>query len=310
MTKEKDPADYILPLYMNGLSGRMLRMPAPSPRKKREILFIYGHHASLERHFGVAEMLNKFGSVTIPDLPGFGGMETFYKIGQKPTLDNMADYLASFIKLRYKNRRFTLTGYSLGMMIITRMLQKYPEIARKVDMLVSVAGFANKDDFIFKRSTFWFFRSASWFFSHRLPAAFLKYFVLRGPEIRLAYKLVEDKHSKLQDATPEERAKRIAFEVVLWQCNDPRTYMQTGFEMLSLNLRGKHVDLPLHHVFVDNDRYFDSIQVEQHMREIYSDFIAYDALKVKTHSPSVVSTAEEAAPYFPPKLRAVLRKKV
>jgi pimeloyl-ACP methyl ester carboxylesterase len=123
----KDPAEYILPLYMNGLSGRMLRMPPPKD-KSREILFIYGHHTSLERVFGVAELLNKYGSITIPDLPGFGGMQPFYKIGEKPTLDNMADYLASFVKLRYRNKRFTIAGHSLGFMIVTRMLKKYPEI--------------------------------------------------------------------------------------------------------------------------------------------------------------------------------------
>src|SRR4051812_21299994 len=131
----KDPAEYILPLYMNGLSGRMLRMPAPK-NKKRDILFIYGHHASIERHFGVAELLNKYGSVTMPDLPGFGGMDSFYKIGEKPTLDNLADYLASFIKLRYKRQKFIIAGYSLGVMIITRMLQKHPQIAKKVEMNV------------------------------------------------------------------------------------------------------------------------------------------------------------------------------
>ncbi len=131
-------ADYILPLNINGLQGRMLRLPSTG-RKKREIMYIYGHHSSLERNFGVAEYLNKYGSVTVPDLPGFGGMDSFYKISKEPTLDNMADYLASFIKLRYKKQKFTLTGLSLGFMIITRMLQRYPEIAKQVDVLVSYA---------------------------------------------------------------------------------------------------------------------------------------------------------------------------
>src|ERR1041385_6148442 len=106
-----EPADHILPLYMNGLAGRMLRLPPPKS-KKREILLIAGQHTSLERIFGMAEYLNRFGGVTSPDLPGFGGMESFYKIGEKPTIDKMADYLASFIKLRYKNRRFTVIAVS------------------------------------------------------------------------------------------------------------------------------------------------------------------------------------------------------
>ena len=121
-TAGKVPADYILPLHMNGLSGRMLRIEPPK-NTKLEILFIYGHHASLERYFGVGELMNRHGGLTVPDLPGFGGMDPFYKIGEKPTLDNYADYLASIINLRFKNKRFIVAGYSLGVVIITRMLQ-------------------------------------------------------------------------------------------------------------------------------------------------------------------------------------------
>jgi pimeloyl-ACP methyl ester carboxylesterase len=301
-----NPADYILPLDINGLSGRMLRIPAPK-RKKREILFIYGHHTSLERIFGVGELLSKYGAVTVPDLPGFGGMDPFYKIGEKPTLDNMADYLASFIKLRYKNRRFTLTGSSLGMMIITRMLQKNPEIAKKVDMLISIAGFASKDDFVFKRRNFLLFRYGASFFSRKIPAMFLKYIALRGPLIRLAYKLVEDKHTKLMDASPEERKRRVDFEIYLWQCNDIRTYMDISVTMLKLNLTGAHVDLPIYHVSIDEDRYFDNLKVEQHMREIYNDFEMHKA-KTISHSPSILANAEDAAPYLPRSLRGKLSK--
>jgi pimeloyl-ACP methyl ester carboxylesterase len=303
----KNPADYILPLYINGLSGRMLRMPPPK-RRKREILFIYGHHASLERHFGVAEFLNKYGGVTIPDLPGFGGMDPFYKIGEKATLDNMADYLASFIKLRYKNRRFTIAGYSLGFMIVTRMLQKYPEIAKKVDIVASVAGLVHKDEFVFKKSIFYTFWWGSWFFSHRLPSAFLKYVALRKLFIKTTYKLVERNHPKFIDATPEQKAERINFEIHLWQCNDPRTYMAMAVAMFKLNLTGKHVDLPVHHVSVEEDRYFDNVKVEEHMRTIFNDFYIYEAEEVKTHSPSVVGTAEDAAPFIPPALRRILSK--
>src|SRR3990167_800480 len=97
----KKPADVVLPLYMNGLAGRMIKMPPPRG-KRREILLISGQHTSIERIFGLAEYLNRYGGVTSPDLPGFGGMNPFYKIGEKPTLDTMADYLAAFVKLRFK----------------------------------------------------------------------------------------------------------------------------------------------------------------------------------------------------------------
>src|SRR5689334_14666025 len=104
-------SDYIMPLNMNGLQGRMLYMPAKK-KPGRDLLVIYGHHALLERWWGLVQNFNQYGSVTMPDLPGFGGMDSFYKIGQKPDLDNYADYLAAFIKLRFRNRRISIAGIS------------------------------------------------------------------------------------------------------------------------------------------------------------------------------------------------------
>src|ERR1039458_3592274 len=81
----KDIADYIVPLNINGMDGRMLRLPAPKG-KPAELLFVYGHHSSLERWWGLAQVMNRYGAVTMPDLPGFGGMDSFYKIGKKPSI--------------------------------------------------------------------------------------------------------------------------------------------------------------------------------------------------------------------------------
>ncbi len=163
--------DHIQPLNMNGLTGRMLYMPAPK-NKKRHILLIYGHHSSLERMYGVAEDLNQYGSITMPDLPGFGGMDAFYKAGLKPTLDNFADYLAAFIKLRFKDKKITIAGMSFGFVIATRMLQKYPKLTTKVDLMISVVGFCHHDDIIFTRPRFLFYRYTAAFFDHRLTAPF------------------------------------------------------------------------------------------------------------------------------------------
>lgn len=308
----KNPADYILPLYMNGLSGRMLRMPPPKG-KKREIMYVYGHHSSIERNFGVAEYLNRYGGVTVPDLPGFGGMDSFYKIGKKPTLDDMADYLASFIKLRYRKQKFDLTGLSLGFMIITRMLQKYPEIAKQVNILVSFAGFARKDDFKYKKRIYYTFLVGTWFFSRRLPAAFLKYIILRRAFIKLGYAVLEplfisESDTKIRKASPEERAKRINFEIHLWQSNDVRTYMYMGYTMFTLNLTGQHVDHGVYHIAIEGDRYFNNVRVEEHMRTIFKDFKLVKA-KLPSHSPSIIATAKDAAPFLPPSLRRILNQK-
>lgn len=295
---------------MNGLQGRMLHLPARG-KKKREILLIYGHHASIERMFGIAEDMNKYGSVTLPDLPGFGGMESFYKIGEKPTLDNMADYLAAFVKMRYKRKRLTIVGMSFGSLVVTKMLQKYPELVKKVDLVVSVVGFVHHEDFKFKKSSKLITRYAASFFSNWLTSAFARHVILRKTFIRTTYSIVADKHSKLKDADAEERRKRIDFEVKLWHCNDVRTYMDTTITMLTANLcdSRKSVKLPIYHIEVENDRYFDNRVVEQHLGVIYEEVHIMKS-KMSAHAPTVVASAKDAALLVPRKMRQMLAKAV
>src|SRR5882762_5267934 len=180
------PAKFLMSLNMNGMQGRMVHVPAPKG-KTREILYVYGHHSSLERWWGLVQELNKYGAVTMPDLPGFGGMDTFFKIGQKPTLDAYADYLAAFIKLRYKNKKVTIAGLSFGFLVATRMLQRNPELIKKVDVLVSVVGFTHRDDFTFGKPRYMFYRYTAAFFSHRIPAIFFRNVILASPLIRAFY---------------------------------------------------------------------------------------------------------------------------
>lgn len=100
---KKLPAGTIRRININGLSGRVLTIPKTNKSQKDvEILLVYGMHSSLERWYTLANALSQFGNVTMPDLPGHGGMDSFYKIKMEPTLDNFGDYLATFIKLHYK----------------------------------------------------------------------------------------------------------------------------------------------------------------------------------------------------------------
>jgi len=300
--KPKNPADFITPLHMNGLTGRMLHVPSP---KKREILLVYGHHASIERMLGVAEDLSQYGNVTLPDLPGFGGMQSFYKIGLHPTLDNFADYLASFVKLRYRGKRVRIFAMSFGFVVVTKMLQRHPDLAKKVDLLVSVVGFTHKEDFKFKRRNYLLMRNVAWFFSGRFSAWFGRHIVLRSLFIRLAYRAVADKHVKLKDVDIEEREKRINFEIGLWQMNEVRTYMKTSLIMFNLDLCDKQIKLPVYHISVEPDRYLDNNIVEQHMRVIFTGFTHIKS-KMSGHAPTVIADAAEASHFIPPKIRKLL----
>jgi pimeloyl-ACP methyl ester carboxylesterase len=306
MPTSKQPADFILPLYMNGLQGRMLRLPPPAG-KKREILFVYGHHSSLERWWGVVEDLNRYGGVTMPDLPGFGGMQSLYKIGEKPTVDNLADYLAAFIKLRYKNKRVTIAGLSFGFVVATRMLQRYPDLTKKVDMLVSVVGFAHHDDFTFSRSRYLFYLFLAKFFSLRLPALFFRNVLLHPFVLRLAYAKTHNARQKFQDVKREHFKEVMDFEVHLWHANDVRTHMATTVEFLKLDNCHKRVDLPLWHISVRADRYFDNNLVEQHLRVVFNDFNSAES-DMDSHAPSVIADMKTAAPLIPAKIRRILAK--
>ncbi len=291
-------------MHINGMNGRMLKLPAK--KKKREILLLYGHHASLERMFGIAEVLNPYGAITMPDLPGFGGMDSFYKIKKRPTLDNYADYLATFVKLHYKKRRFTIVAMSFSVPLIVRMLHKYPDIAKKVDIVVSISGFVHREDFIFKPSEYWALRTTAWLFKTRLGAAFMNTFMLNGPQIRFVYTLMQKGHKKMQSAkSKEELKKRIDFEIVLWQINDARTRMSTMEMMLTLDLCTQRIDLPIYHVTAIDDRYFDNKIVEQHMKIVFREFELVPS-EMANHAPTIIATAKEAAPYIPKRIRTIL----
>ena len=303
--KEKKAADYIAPLYMNGMHGRMLYMPAPR-NKKAEILYIYGHHSSLERWWGLAQVFNQYGAVTAPDLPGFGGMDSFYKIGEKPTLDNMADYLASFIKLRYKRKRIAIVGLSYGFVVVTRMLQKYPEIAKKCDLVVSIVGFAHHEEFKFSKSRMMFYRGLTALGGTKSFSWVYRNLALHPVILRAAYSKTYNAKKKFAQIPKNQQKAAMDFEVHLWRCNHLRTHAFTNHEFLKLDNTQKRVDLPLWHVEVPSDNYFDHYLVAEHLKIIFADLTVVTA-KTAHHAPSVIASAKEVKPFVPKELQAAFR---
>lgn len=304
----QSPADYIVPLNINGLDGRMLHMPPPKG-KTREILFVYGHHSSLERWWGVIQVLNRYTAVTMPDLPGFGGMDSFYKIGKKPTIDNMADYLAAFIKLRYKRKKVVIAGMSYGFVIATRMLQRYPELTKRVDLLISIVGFAHRDDFAFSKMRHKAYLNGSRVAYHQPIPTIFRYLALNKHVLRAVYARTHNARNKFKDA--KSRAEfdyLMEVEIGLWHDNDVQTWLYTTAEFLDLDNCQTRVNLPLWHVTVDEDRYFDHSVVEQHLKVIFKDVKVIET-KLGNHAPSIIADEKAAAPLIPPKLRQVLRRK-
>lgn len=295
-------------LSINGMDGRMLYLKSPQPTDK-EILLIYGHHASIERMAGFAQYMSRFGNVTICDLPGFGGMDSFYDINMSPDLDNYADYLASFIKIKYKNKKFSVVAMSFSFLILTRMLQKYPKITKQMDDIFSFVGFTHYQDFRLKKSYKRAIKLTAKTFSGSVSSTIFRYTFLLSPVISLTYLAVSRKHAKMSGAGFAELKRRIKAEVKLWQINDVRTRMSTILIMFSVDLckYNQRVNHKVHHIYVKNDVYVDQYMTEQHMNVIYDDYEAIES-PMTNHMPSIVADAEEASLFIPPAVVEKLSK--
>lgn len=278
--KNEESDNIFVPLYMNGLYGRMLYLPAKKTAPNRQILMLYGRRATLEHYYPLAEKMTVYGTVTMPDLPGFGGMESFYKIGEKPTLDNLVGYLAAFIKLRYKKRRLTIVGFGFGFVVATRMLQKYPDIAKKVDLVVSVVGFTRRDDLTFSQRQYYAFRFLTWLGSRRTPAWAARQIILRPSILRVAYRFLGHYDPRLRLLPPNKRKSRVAAEIKRWHAGDFRTYALASLEALQADLTRKQLAMPVHHIAFKDDMVLDNAVIEQHMRIVFTDYTVYYAAEI------------------------------
>jgi pimeloyl-ACP methyl ester carboxylesterase len=252
------------------------------------------------------QVLNRYAAVTMPDLPGFGGMDSFYKIGKKPTIDNLADYLAAFIKLRYKRKKIILAGMSFGFVVATRMLQRYPELSKKVIMLVSIVGFAHKDDFTFSKPRYYSYLWGTRLMANRPASAFFRRVVLHPLILRAFYARTHNAKHKFAQAKDKDDFKHLMnVEIGLWHDNDVRTWFYTTSEFLTFDNCQKRVKLPVWHVSAKADHFFDNNLVEQHLRVVFNEFHGVE-INMKTHAPSVIADEKAAAVLVPLKLRRAL----
>jgi pimeloyl-ACP methyl ester carboxylesterase len=288
------------------MEGRMLRVPAP-PKRDKEILIVYGHHAMIERWWHLIELYNEMGAVTMPDLPGFGGMDSFYKIGRRPTIDAYADYLAAFIKLRYKRKKVRIVGISFGFLVATRMLQRYPELTKKVVLMVSIVGFMHKDDFLYTPVRRKAYQLTTRLFATRPVALLIRYGGLNRPVVKTLTHLAPHSKHRYIEVTKEEFNRTMDFDVKLWQANDVRTHWLTTSEFLNVDNCTKQIALPIYHVASEADHYFNNQIVEQHMLVVFDAYHKFIA-KSKAHTPSLLADKSAYRIFLPPGLRRVINK--
>lgn len=298
------PVDYIVPLNINKLEGRMMYVPAPEG-KRRNILFVYGQHAKLERWWSLAEILNDYGSVTVPDLPGFGGMDSFYRIGRRPDIDAYADYLAAFIKLRFKRKRITIVGLAFGFVAATRMLQRYPELSKKVDVLISLAGLMHRDDFAYTPAQRRLYSSTTRFLAVRPVSFIVRYGFLNPLSLRLLHSSLPNSRLRTLNLKPKEFKAAADYDIELWQANDARTHWLTTSEMLQLDNCTKRVELTVIHVVPKSDPYLLDDIVSEHMKIVFRDYRHYSSNSTG-RVPILMSDKKAVAGLLPTSLRRML----
>lgn len=292
------PQKYIQHITLDGLDGRVLNLPAKT-RSSNKFLFIYGHHSSIERWWGLMQALNHYGSVTMPDLPGFGGMDSFYKVGKKPSIDNMADYLASFIHKYMKDQEIVIAGMSFGFVVATRMLQRHPELSNQVKIVISIVGFVNQKDFTLSPIRKQVYIQATRILSFKFPSIIFRHIALHPILLNSFYSKTHNAKNKFKEADSKDEVDAIkAAEVILWHINDVRTWCYTTVAILTLQNIKTKINLPVWHVGVSEDHFFDNNNVEKHLAEIFKS-VLHIKVNAKMHAPSVIADEKSAAEILP-----------
>ncbi len=288
----------IHPLNINSLSGRILKLDN-QVKSKNEFLMLYGIHATHERMYSFAEVFSDYGPVVMPDLPGMGGMDSFYKIGKKPTLDNYADYFASFIKMRYKRKKAILVCFSYSVPIVIRTLQKYPELIEKFEYIISIAGFVSHTDFKFSNMQKNFYAGASTLGKNYVVSTFLKNFIYKGVVIKSAYKLVSRTNPKISDLDKQALNDSLDFEVELWKKNDLRTWFYLIKSLSKIDLCNEKIrGIEIIHVSIKGDSFLNNYVVSQHMNVIFDKVKNIEADMTK-HMPTILANKQEAKYFIP-----------
>lgn len=303
------PDGLIKELKINGMTGRMAYLPAKKKGAKT-IVFLHGQHAAIERYWSTLEFLNDYGEVIMPDMPGYGGMTSFYKIGKKPTYDNYADYLYTFLKTQKLTKDIWLMGNSWGLQNMTRMFQKYPETQDWVAQPIGLAGFGAGSDFHvttrFRVLLFMLIYPASTWLGSKL----LGFVAFNRVSIKVLMAAFSKAKAKMQSDDSNLKKDMVYMEEYLWTVNDHRTHATTAISMFRDDLRRyskEKIHLKLHNVVTAHDQYFNNAHVRETMEDLYDSY-QDSPLDLHVHNPSMIATKEDVAALIPEQTKKLLLK--
>lgn len=244
-------------LRINGLRGRVLVLPAAKSRTK-ELLLLPGLHSSIESLRPLADALSNHGKVTVLDLPGIGGMSSFHSIGEHPTIDNYAAYLASVIELKYHRKRYiTVVAIGEGMAILTKLLQAHSKVATKIDRIVSIGGILHHNEIPTVRSNRILKKLGYKIMSSRITSWLAS---------RFTFKTVVKATHSLKKYPASIRNQ----DAELWQSCDMRTRMYVKKQLMSFDACQKPVHKKIGFIRADMPKNIDNQVLIQHSDIVFS----------------------------------------
>lgn len=304
MAKTKTAStQFIHALDVNGLRGRMAHLPAAGS-KHAEILFLYGRHSSLEYWWNLLALLSQYGTVTAPDLPGFGGMTSFATIGRKVTLNNYADYLAALVKLRFRRKQIIIVGEGFGFIVATRMLQRYPVLAARVAKMINVNAPMHSSDErplsrVRRNGQVVISRLLGW----RLMAWLVRCVCLNHWMLQ---RLLLQSKRMLEITDTEHLEQALSSEIDLWRRNDLATWARTSAELRDLDNCAQRVAVPVWYVGLKNDARIDAHRLEQHLHVTFPR-VTMAMSRLAWPFPLCPLTYAQAEALLPARLRRILK---
>lgn len=296
-------------LSQGGMTGRLATYKART-NTKRVIYMISGMHTSHERMSPIAHYFSKYGTVIAPDLPGVGGMDSFFTVNQEFSLNSYADFLYDFFKQQKikSTNKPTIVGMSFGFLVLTRMLQRHPDTHDWFEQVVAIGGFGQQSDFNNKLAVK-ITPVISLPLSTRPGAWFLETFIFKKPVLKVLFKIAKlignTKHNSVSN---EDRKALIDMETSLWVENDARTRFHIYRMFLNTNLvkGAQPIGNHLYNLFIPSDQWVKHDEVQKSMKRLYKKVTKLQ-LDSTLHAPSVISGEEEIDTMFKEALTKVFR---
>lgn len=286
----KIPDSLIRDIEIMGLKGRELIIDNPEIDDKN-FLYLGGQHNLIEKLYPVADFLSEYGNVYFPDTPGFGGMDSFVKIGKPIDIDSYADYLHQYI-LDKDLKNIWLCSTSISTLFTIRLLQKYPELHPRINNVMALVGLAHGRDFAIAQHMKLPIIALCKFAQFRIGSSIAHAIGFNRYSFKILMWAIRRGHSKFNETKPEEIEQHMATEAKCWQVNDHQTHAKSTLFMFGADLEQPGQDkipFTMHNATVSSDQYFDQYRMEVSMNNLFDGYKRFIIVQ-DVHSPADLGT--------------------